>query len=466
LFAQFLSEAILAALLALACAEVLLRFLLIPGFQQLQLAHELDVHFIVSGKVYLYFCAFAAFIGALAGLAPAAVISAFRPTAVLKDVSKVRVFSKVTLRKALIVLQFTLALVLMIVLTTIYQQTRYALRIDYYGFTWQNLIALDLQGKSHQIVAQEMARHPGVAGYSAVSHNMGTWEDSSVDVRLNAQEEAIGIRDYSIDARFLDNMNLTLVAGRNFAEETPASNERLVIVNERFVERFKLGTAHEAVGRTLILGESKEVQIAGVVKDFIFKPLTYSLEPMLLQHEPASWRILYLKTHGKDAAGVLAHCEKVWKTIDPVHALSFRFYDEILRETYKLFEDMILMIGFLALLVFTISVLGLLGIATFTAETKIKEVGIRKVLGASVRSLIVLLSRHYMILLLIAAVLAVPISILISSKLLETFAYRIALGPGLILPGVSAMFFAGALAVGWQALRAASSNPVEALRYE
>ncbi len=466
LFFQFLGEAVVAALLALAAAEVLLRVLLIPAFQQLQLAHDLEIHFTVDGKVYLYFLGFAALIGTIAGLFPAAIISAFRPTLVLKDVSKIRVFSKITLRKALIVVQFALALVLMIVLTTIYKQTSYALRIDYYGFAGQNIINIDLQGKPYQIVAQELAKHPEVAGYSAVSHNMGTWADRAEDVRLAESDEPAGIRNYIVDARFLDNMGLTLVAGANFKEENASTNDHLIIVNQRFVERFKLGTPHEAVGRTLILGKSKTVQIAGVAKDFLFKPLTYNLEPMFLEHDPAQWRILNLKIHGKDVAGVLAHCEKVWKAIDPVHPLSYKFYDDVLRETYDSFQDMILMIGFLAVLVFVISLLGLLGIATFTAETKIKEVGIRKVLGAGVHDLVILLSRHYMMMLLVAAAIAIPLSILISSKLLQTFAYRIELGPGVILPAVVAMFLAGALTVGWQAFRAALSNPVNALRYE
>jgi len=354
----------------------------------------------------------------------------------------------------------------MIVLTTVYQQTRYALRIDYYGFVSQNIINIDLQGKPYQLVAPEMARHPEVAGYSAVSHNMGTWQDSSDDVRVAESDEPAGIRNYIVDTRFLDNMGLTLIAGANFKAENAAANDRLVIVNQRFLERFKLGSPPEAVGRTLILGKSKTVQIVGVVKDFIFKPLTYNLEPMFLEHDPAEWRILNLKIHGKDVAGVLAHCEKVWKAIDPVHPLSYKFYDEVLRETYDLLQDMILMIGFLAVLVFVISLLGLLGIATFTAETKIKEVGIRKVLGADVRDVVILLSRHYMIMLLVAAAIAIPLSILISRQLLQQFAYRIAIGPGVILPAVVTMFLAGALTVGWQAFRAALSNPVNALRYE
>ncbi len=463
LFYQFMGEAILMALLALAGAEIFLRALLIPGFEQLQLAQSLEIDFVIDAKIYLYFIGFAILIGSLAGLLPAALISAFQPTQVLKDLSKVRFFARITLRKALMVLQFALALVLVIVLTVMYKQVDYALRLDY-GFAWQNVINVDLQGRPYQVVATAMARHSGVTNYSASSHNMGTWEDSSIDIRKTESEEPITVRDYSVDARFIENFGLTLAAGNNFKAE--ATYQASVLVNQKFLERFRLGAPQEAIGQTLIIGDSERVQIAGVVQNFIFKPLVYELQPLLLRHDPESWRVLNLKINGPDAASVIAHCTNEWKALDSAHPLQYKFYEEVLQDVYKMFRDIIFMVGFLSLLAFTISMLGLLGIATFTAETKIKEVGVRKVLGADVSQLVLLLSRHYMILLGVAALIAVPFSLWLANLLLQQFAFRITLGPSVILPGLLVVFMTGAITVGWQALRAALTNPVQALRYE
>lgn len=464
-FLQFLGESILSVTLALLVAGVLLQLLLIPGFKQLQIAASLDLDFFVDNSVLTAFIGFAFLIGLVAGLLPAAAISGFRPAQILSDISKIKVFSKLTLRKALIVFQFALSLILIIVATTVYKQIDYALR-KVYGFTWENILNIDLQGNDFEIVAQEMAQHSEVVSFSASSHNMGTWEDSSVDVRISATDEPVGIRDYSIDAHFVENFNLELVAGENFNADRGAGNENFALVNERFLERFQLGTPHEAIGKTFIVGDSTQAQIAGVLKDFLFKPLVYDLEPMFLRYAPDEWNVLNLKIHGANIAGVLAHLEKTWKTIDSVHPLSYQFYDDLIQQVYSYFQDMMFIVGFLAALALTISLLGLLGIATFNAESRIKEIGIRKVMGANLRQLMVLLSRQDAVLLGIAAIVAVPLSLWLASMLLQTFAYRIDLGVSVLLPGVMAIFLLAGLTIGWQALKAALANPVEALRYE
>ena len=408
---------------------------------------------------------FAVLTGLIAGLLPAGVISAFRPVQVISGLAKVRVFSKITLRKALIVFQFALSITLMIIVTTVYKQIDYALRMDY-GFSWDNLINIDLQGNDPALLAQALVSHPEVVGYSLSSHNMGTWEDSSIDVRRTQADEPVGVRDYSVDARFAEQFELSVIAGANFDATLGDGNLGRVLVNERFLQRFELGAAHDAVGASLILGDSTQVLVSGVVKDFLYKPVTYDLEPMLIRYDPAQWNVLNLKIHGANIEGIVAHLENTWKKVDPVHAVSWRFYDALLEDVYRSFKDIMMMIAFLAALALTISLLGLLGIATFNAESRIKEVGVRKVLGADLQKLVLLLSKNDLLLMLIATAIAVPLSVWLVGMLLQSFAYRIDVGPGIILPGVLSVFALSGLTIGWQAVKAALVNPVRALRYE
>jgi putative ABC transport system permease protein len=300
----------------------------------------------------------------------------------------------------------------------------------------------------------------------AISYLPLTWEDGTLDVRLHRSDDAVGVREYSVDANFLDLFGLRLVAGENFRKDLPLSNEKLILVNERFVQRFRLGAPQEAIGRPLLLDDSTEVSIAGVLKDFFFKPATYELEPMMLRFTPADWNILALKLRGGEVKQSLAYFEASWKRLDPFHPFDGRSYDDIIEDVYDYFTETMTIVGFLTIVAFVVSLLGLLGIVTFQVESRIKEIGVRKVLGAGMGNLLVMLSRRELVLLLIATVVAIPLSLWIASLYLETFAHRIELGVSVVLPAVLIVYLCAGVTIGWQTLRAASANPVEALRYE
>ncbi len=465
LLTQFLIESTLVVAISLAGAIVLLNLVLIRGFESLQIAGGLNLDFIVDAKTYLYFAGFTLLIGVVAGFLPAIVVSRFRPIQVLKDVSKLKVFSKVSLRKALIVFQFALSLLLIILVTIVYQQVNFALRMDY-GFAWQDTMSVRLQGVDPQIAGQELGKHAEVINQTMMSHNMGTWEDSSLDVRVSREEEPVGVRDYSVDANFVNFFELAFIAGENYTAGEDARNASFVLVNEQFLEKFKVGTPHEAVGKALWIGDSTEVRIAGVLKDFLYKPLVYDLEPVLFHYDPVRWNRLFVKVHRANAELLVAKMESSWKTLTTIYPLNYTFYDDILRDVYSTLSDMTRVVGFLALLASVISLLGLLGIAAFNAESRVKEIGVRKVLGANVRNLLFVLSKNDMLLIAIAAIIAVPASLWLGGMLLQTFAYRISLGPGVVAPGVASIIVLGGIIVGWQAARAAFANPVTSLRSE
>jgi putative ABC transport system permease protein len=239
-----------------------------------------------------------------------------------------------------------------------------------------------------------------------------------------------------------------------------------VVVNQKFLESFGLGSPADAVGKILFLGNDTQVQIAGVIKDFLYKPLTYPLQPLLLTYQPDAWRYLLVKIQGNDADAVVAFLRKSWKELDPSHPFEYRFYDDILNEVYSFLADAVAVIGFLAFLALTISLLGLLGIVTFNAESRTKEIGIRMVLGATVRQVVLLFAKQELALLSIAAVVAVPVSLYIGGMILDSFAYKITVGIQIVLSGLFIVFLLAGLIVALRAVRSALANPVESLRYE
>jgi putative ABC transport system permease protein len=208
------------------------------------------------------------------------------------------------------------------------------------------------------------------------------------------------------------------------------------------------------------------VRIAGVIANFYFKPATYTLEPLLVRYDPNSWAMLAVKLGPGDAAQARLDLESMWKKIDPYHPFDGRMYGEVLDEVYDFFSESVTIVGFLGFLAFGISLLGLLGIVTFQVERRAREIGIRRILGAETRNLLLLLARKEAVLLLIATAIAIPAGLFFASAFLEQFAQRIELGISSVLPALGVVYLCAGGTIVVQAIRAAVANPVETLRYE
>lgn len=464
LIVQFIGESTIISLLAFGLAEVLLRFFLIPGFSSMRFTAEFDIRFDPTALTYIIFALFTFLVGIAAGLFPALVLSSFQPAAALKSASGIRVFSKLTLRKGIVVTQFALTIFLLIILTTIYGQIQYATRMEYFGFDWHRVVNIDVSGTHSQTMAEEMARFPDVAGYSFASHPLGTWADSKFDVRGTIDQDPIGFRDYSVDDNFLDLFRIPLAAGRGFRKSAIATDE--IIINEQLVQRLQLGTNDDAVGKVIYAGDKTPLHIVGVVKDFVYKPVTYELEPLILRFDPSVWSVLHVSLRHGDYESSIAHFKRVWKNFDPIDPLPYRLYEHELSDVYAEVLDIQNITGFLSVIILSVSMLGLLGMASYSMETRTKEVGVRLIMGATPWHMIRLLSSQYIVLIVTAAAVAAPLGLYVSRRLLEMFAYRMDFGASLALPGLMLIFGMVLLTVGWQAVRTLSKNPVQSLRYE
>jgi putative ABC transport system permease protein len=277
--------------------------------------------------------------------------------------------------------------------------------------------------------------------------------------------EFIDIGAYSADPHFVRNMNLTIMAGQNIPAATKDTLSRFVLINEKAVHALGLGSPGEAVGKMIWLHDSTEVHVAGVLKDFNYQNLSQPIRPLVVRYDPAAFRYLNVKVDPQAAGTIIADLEGVWKKLSPYRPVKLQWFEDELYTHHLHLDDQMLM-AVLTLMAISIACLGLLGMVTYTTALRRKEVGVRKVLGASVGQVVFLLSRSFMVLLLVAALIALPLGFLAGNLFLQSFAFHVTLGAGTLAFCLIAMLGVGGLAIGIQTYRAAAANPANALRTE
>jgi putative ABC transport system permease protein len=463
-FGQISIESVLTSLLALVLAYCFFKFGKTMfnqgmGAELVNMMGEEDV------ATVGWFLLFAIAVGLFAGALPAATLSKASPMQILQKLQNLRFIQWVGLRKALLGFQFTITLVFLFVLTIMHKQVNYALT-QTFGFDKPQTLLMEMQGQPYDQLSAVFSQVSGVEKMSAISHPMGTNADWSDDVRSDSVTEKTSVRCYFVDDQYLDHFGLPLLAGENFPDNPTQQRELFVLVNERFCERFKLGTPAEAAGKILTLGDSTRVSVKGILKDFAFKPANYAIEPMFLRYAPNQLNILNLELAGGDVPATMLALERTWKQLQPDSAFDAVFFDERVRRNYSEMLGLAWVIGFLGLLGMVIACLGLLGMAMYSVETKAKEISVRKVMGASALDLTLLLSKGYFIVMGIALLVAAPLTFFLSKMMLQEFAQRISLTPLLFLPGLLLLLLVAGVTVGSQTVKAALADPVKSLRTE
>jgi putative ABC transport system permease protein len=465
-FLQFIGEAVVFSVLALGISYLLLQMLK-PAFMQLQITQEFSIDLGEDTLLLFYFILFSIGVGAIAGILPAGYLSAFKPAKVLKDGGSQKIYTRVTLRRALMVMQFTLSLIFIIVVTIIYRQIDYMYTKDY-GINDQNILNVRLQGVDFQKLANEVRALPGVVSVGAVSHALGTWADRSSDYNALPGDEPFVMRDFLVDDNYLENIGVKFVAGRNFDPVADDGFEKSVILNEKALKQFSFPDPVSAIGEGIYVEDSTMLKVIGVVRDFHFRPLSYEIGPVAFRYKPESASFLSMQILPGQKESIVAALAPIWKKLDPVHTLEWKMMSEEIDQAYTDagFTDILKVVGYIAFLALTLACLGMLGMAMYAARTRVKEIGVRKVMGANVADITLLLSRSFMVLIGIAVVIAVPVSVFLGDAFLNTYAYKISITPWLILFGAFVVISLGLVTIASQTVRAALSNPVDALHYE
>jgi len=454
------------ALFALLLAIGML-MLIKPYMLELAFARALKWDLQGNYFVYALFLFFAVAVGTIAGLFPAGVLSGFQPVKVLKNLGNSRLMSKMGLRKTLLVAQFTLSLIFIITVTVVYNQLQLFMNYDK-GFNTTNKIIVRTGETDKSVVKNELKKLSGINSVSAVSHipSAGIVYGHGFKKSLT-DADWTSMNYFSVDEDYLQNMDIELVAGRFFDAGAGESNKNFIVINEEAVRSFQYGSNLDAIGQILInQPDSTEKQIIGVVKDYNHQMFADKLGSMALMYNPDEFSLIQVSYTG-DYVSVKEKIEASWASLFPELKSDIRAFDEEMNELYNIvFGTLVKILGFVAFLAIVISCLGLLGMATYTVETRKKEIALRKVLGGSNQSLVLILSKGYLSILLLAMALAIPAAYFINNFWLQNFAFHVSVDALTILFGVTVLLLFGGLTIGSQTIQAAFVNPVENLKSE
>lgn len=465
IFTQFIVEATIISLVALVISFFLLQ-LIKPHFQSL--LPELADAFKLETKPLLlvYFFGFALLIGLLAGTVPALFLSKLKAISALKNSGSTKLFSKVNMRKALIVIQFTLSLAFIISASIGYKQYKYALTFDL-GFTTENVLNIRVQENDVEMLTTAFSKIPEVSQIAKSTLVVSTGSTYGSNIKFEDPNDSTTLYYNGIDDQYIPLMKHELIAGVNFSGKAKKSDEETeIILNEKALERFNIGSPLEAIDKYVEVNE-KNLRIIGVVRDFHYGKIADDIEPFGFRHNSEQYYIMNLKVNTTDLRSTMTKIEAAWAEVDDVHEFEAQFYEERIERAYANFSILFSIVSFLAFITISIAAMGLLGMSVYTAETRLKEISIRKVLGATEGSLVKLLAKNFMWLLCIAALIAMPLTYFVfDTVILTDMANRVSIGVVELLSGVVVIFAIGFLTIGSQTWKAAKSNPAQTLRSE
>ncbi len=468
LIRQFIGESVFLSFIAVLLATILVE-LILPAFNSL-LGKNIRLHLLHDWDFSLSLICVALFMGIISGSYPAFFLSSFQPSAVLKGSIKANIKGS-TLRRILVIFQFSASIALVISTVIIYSQLEY-IRNKKLGFNREQVVVLPVRDRelreNHEPFKYELLQNPAVLGCAA-----STWLPNNIrtnvgDTVWEGMEEGADLQVYllEVDYDFIDLFEIELVEGRNFSREF-STDSRAYIINEAARKIFgwekALGKRFGFRGGT----EKEEIgQIIGVVKDFHSLSLHQEIQPLVIHLAENMAPYLSLKIRAENIPRTIGFLKEKWKKFSPNYPFEFFFLDDDFEKMYRA-ETRLgkICVSFTVLAVF-IACLGLFGLASFTSEQRTKEIGVRKVLGASVSQIAILLSKEFAKWVLIASLIAWPVAYYAVSQWLQSFAYRVSIGIWIFFLATGLALFVAMMTVSFKAAKAALTNPVDALRYE
>ncbi|OGU55385.1 MAG: hypothetical protein A2V66_04185 [Ignavibacteria bacterium RBG_13_36_8] len=469
LIIQFLTESILISLIALATAALFV-LLFLPYFNNLT-GKSIEYRSIFNMAIFISLLTIPIITGLLAGLFPAFVLSAFNPASILKG-NLSNAAKKGWLRSGLVVFQFTTSIILIVSTLAVLNQLNF-IQNKKLGFEKEQVLIIDdayILGDKTETFKQKILTDPNVlsgtvSGYLPVASDrsrQGTAPDG--DLTSNKFQP---IQSFYIDVDYIKTMGMEIVKGRDFSKDFPTDSSA-AIINEACAKTFGWDKPTEhTVGKYVSISPPtmKKFPVIGIVKDFHFSSLKNNIEPVIL-YLSRSNSLISFRINTKNVTGVIENIKTTWEDMAPGQPFGYHFMNESFNDMYSAEIKVSEIFGMFAMLAVFIGCLGLFGLSAFTAERKTKEIGIRKVHGATVKSVVILLSKEFAKLIVLSFIIAAPIAYYLMNAWLEDYAYKTNLNIWtFVLSGLLAMLIA-LITVSYHAVKAGMSNPIKSLKYE
>jgi len=475
---QFIWESVLLALISVLISVILAQFFLpwLNNFTNKNISYDL----FVNPVVILLLIGLALIVGIFAGFYPAIVLSGFKPVKVLKgsSVAQTQTGRIPWLRHGLVVIQFSLSALLIISAIVVFNQVNYLHKKDL-GFNKDQIMFFPMRGnnmtKNVDAFKNELAQAPGV---SSVSIGYGFPGDAvagdEIIVSRNGKQVSLSATQLTIDYDYIKTLGLQIIAGRDFSKAMGTDKDHAWIINETAVKQLGFGSPQKALGQTLSWhpwdasnpDSLKTGQVIGVVKDFNYKSLYDKVETAVLQIFPgAAWKVA-VKINTANAGNTITYIKNVWNKFTPGYPIEYKFLDENFGQMYNAEDKLKSLLWIFTSIAIFVGCLGLFGLASYTAERRKKEIGIRKTLGASTQGVVFLLSKDFFKLVVISLLIASPVAWYFMNKWLQDFAYRVNISWWVFAMAAAAVLSIALITVSLQAIKAAIANPVKSLRTE
>lgn len=461
IFLQFILETVIVSLISLVGAYFIFS-LIRSEFQSMLVSGNTSMNFEITPLNFFYSILFAIFTGILAGIFPAIHFAGIKPITALKKTAKSQVLGKINAQKSLLVIQFALSFGFIMGIVVFFDQYRNAINYDL-GFSEENILDVDLQNVDAEMARTSLDQLAAVHQVSMSSNILGV--NSNDKIWIPYKDDSVQATQMFVDHNYVDNIGLELIAGKNL-ERSLSGLEQFVVINEVFAKRRGFENPKAAVGEPILINDSTELRVAGIVKDFHFQNLSNKIEPLLLRNDPTKFNYANVKIISDDVVGTITDIENEWKKLSPLK-LEAKFFSDEIDEAFDIYTNVVKIFFFLGFLAITISCLGLLGMVVFSTQNRTKEVGIRKVMGAPVTNITYLLTKDFLKLLLIGSAISIPISYMLFTVMIsQQNAYSTGIGVMPVIISLIILLFLGLTTVISQTWRTATANPTDTLRYE